>query len=253
MRDLSCDEVIERVPALVVGDLTPLEQEEIARHTATCPECAEEIETCCALSDTLDTLAGSPSLRDQTVAALPGLRERLLASLPARAAYDRLDSPVGPLWVVVSERGLCRISYGGSEEETVEWAEQAGLEPARDPAAVRPYAEELDEYFAGRRRAFDLPVDLSTVSAFARRVLEATARIPFGRLASYRDIARAIGKPGATRAVGNALGDNPVPIVVPCHRIVRSNGAIGGYTGGLEIKFRLLTLEGASLPMGGSA
>lgn len=250
MKDLSCEEVMERVPALVVGDLTPLEQEEIELHTATCRSCAREVDACCALSETLDSLADMGSIRVRTAAALPGLRDRLLAALPTRAAYDRLDSPVGPLWVVVSERGLCRVAYGGTEEETVDWAARVGLEPVRDPGAVRPYAEELEEYFAGRRRTFDLPVDLSTVSAFARRVLEATARIPFGRLASYRDIARAIGKPGATRAVGNALGDNPVPIIVPCHRIVRSNGAIGGYTGGLEIKWRLLTLEGASLPVG---
>ncbi|HUZ02656.1 MAG TPA: methylated-DNA--[protein]-cysteine S-methyltransferase [Thermomicrobiaceae bacterium] len=251
MKDLSCDEVMERVPALVIGDLTPLEQQEISLHTAICAECAQEIDACCVLSETLDSLAESESIQARAVAALPGLRDRLLAALPGRAAYDRLDSPVGPLWVVVSERGLCRVAFGGTEEETVEWAGRVGMEPVRDPGAVRPYAEELDEYFAGRRRAFDLPVDLSAVSAFARRVLEATARIPFGRLASYRDIARAIGKPGATRAVGNALGDNPVPIIVPCHRIVRSNGAIGGYTGGLDIKWRLLTLEGASLPVGG--
>src|SRR5690606_37550960 len=99
----------------------------------------------------------------------------------------------------------------------------------------------------GERREFDLPVDLPGLSPFSRQVLQATAAIPFGRLVTYREIAKEIGQPGATRAVGNGLGRNPVPIVIPCHRVVRSGGAIGGYGGGLAIKWRLLEIEGSSL------
>ncbi len=105
----------------------------------------------------------------------------------------------------------------------------------------------MHEYFDRQRASFDLPVDLSTVSPFVQRVLHATARVPFGRLVSYKAIARDIGEPGATRAVGNALGHNPVPIVIPCHRVIRSDGSLGGYTGGTSIKRHLLTLEGSML------
>ena len=113
------------------------------------------------------------------------------------------------------------------------------------PARLDDVRRQLDEYFAGARRAFELPVDLALVRGpFARRLLEATARIPFGATSSYRDVAGAAGNPAAVRAAGNALGANPVPIVVPCHRVLRTGGALGGYTGGLERKEHLLTLEG---------
>lgn len=247
MKDLSCDEVVERLPALVVGDLSPEDERAIEAHNATCAECAQETEESRALASLLDLLAREPVVPHRVEAMAPDLRGRILAALPRAAAYDRLDSPVGPLYLVASDRGLCAVSFGGDEAGVVAWSRAAGLEPARDPVALRPYAHQLREYFSGERHAFDLPVDLSTATPFTRRVLEATARVPFGHLASYRDIARQIGKPGATRAVGNALGHNPVPIVIPCHRIVRSNGALGGYTGGLAIKRQLLSLEGVLL------
>ncbi|MDI3339642.1 MAG: methylated-DNA--[protein]-cysteine S-methyltransferase [Sphaerobacter sp.] len=240
MKELSCDDVIDRVPALVVGDLDPQEIAAIEHHTATCEACAQEVGRGRALAHMLDRLAAQGP-------AAPPLGERVRAAVPS-VAYDRVESPVGPLYIAVSARGLCRIAYGGSEAEMTSWAAARGLRPRPDAAAVRPYVGQLREYFAGERREFDLPVDLSLTPAFTRQVLEATARIPFGQLATYRDIARAIGKPGATRAVGNALGSNPVPIVVPCHRVVRSDGTIGGYTGGLAIKWRLLAIEGVTLP-----
>jgi methylated-DNA-[protein]-cysteine S-methyltransferase len=122
----------------------------------------------------------------------------------------------------------------------------AGVSPRilAAPRRLDPARRELDEYFAGRRREFDLPLDWQLVRGFSRRVLEATARVPFGGLASYREMATAAGSPRAVRAAGNALGHNPLPIVVPCHRIVRTGGALGGYTGGLERKRALLAIEG---------
>jgi methylated-DNA-[protein]-cysteine S-methyltransferase len=113
------------------------------------------------------------------------------------------------------------------------------------PAMLDDARRQLDQYFARRRRDFALPLDLRLAHGFTRRVLEETARIPFGSLASYGDVARRAGSPRAVRATGNALGANPIPIVVPCHRVVRTGGALGGYGGGLERKQLLLRLEGA--------
>jgi len=239
MQELSCKDVVDRIPALVAGDLDAEAVAAIDRHTATCAACAREVAQGRALAGLLDQMA------ERSAAAPPG--GSLLDTLPI-VAYDRIDSPVGPLLVAVSPRGLCRVDYGGTEAEIVAWAESQRLVPRHDPDAVRPYATQLQEYFAGARQHFDLQVDLAAVSPFTRRVLEATAQVPFGRLVTYRDIARIIGQPGATRAVGNALGSNPVPIVVPCHRVVRSDGTIGGYTGGLAIKWHLLAIEGVTLP-----
>ena len=108
-------------------------------------------------------------------------------------------------------------------------------------------AAELEDYFSGRRKTFEVPIDFRFVTPFQERVLRATARIPFGSVSSYGEIARQIGKPEAQRAVGGALGHNPVPIIIPCHRVIAANGSIGGYTGGLEIKRELFKIEGISL------
>lgn len=249
MKELSCAEVVDRIPALVAGDLTEEEIEAVDVHVAGCPACAREVGQGRALSEILDRIATRGSVAARADAALPALRERLRELLPQEAAYARINSPLGPLYLVASASGLCRVSYGGSEEETAAWSREQGLRPVHDAQELRPYAEQLRQYFAGERRQFDIPVDLRAATPFARRVLAATANVPFGRLVSYRDIARDIGKPGATRAVGNALGSNPVPIVVPCHRVIRSDGTIGGYTGGLSIKWRLLSLEGSTLSL----
>ena len=112
------------------------------------------------------------------------------------------------------------------------------------PAALDDVRRELDEYFEGKRTGFDIPVDWRLHDGFSRRVLKATARIPFGKVLSYAQIAAKAGSPQAYRAAGNALGSNRMPIVVPCHRVVASGGKIGGYTGGLERKEYLLHLEG---------
>jgi methylated-DNA-[protein]-cysteine S-methyltransferase len=148
---------------------------------------------------------------------------------------------------VVSNIGLCGIVFGREEDDIVGWGHSRELAPVPSVAEVDPYSRQLRQYFAGERHDFDLPIDLSTATPFAQDVLNATARIPFGRLATYRTIAEDLGKPGATRAVGNALGSNPLPIVIPCHRVIRSDGSLGGYTGGLDIKRHLLALEGALL------
>jgi len=162
-------------------------------------------------------------------------------------AYGSADSPFGPLLVAVTRRGLVRLSYPERpvDEELEELSRTVSPRILHAPKATDEVRRELDEYFAGHRRSFDVPLDLSSVAGFRRRILGATARIPFGAVRTYREVATSAGNDRAVRAAGNALGSNPIPIVVPCHRVVRTGGGLGGYTGGLDRKRRLLQLEGA--------
>jgi len=159
--------------------------------------------------------------------------------------YTSLAAPIGRVLVAVSDAGLVRVRFRQSEAAFVsELERQLGVKPVRSTAQTANVVSQLRAYFAGRRRRFDMPVDLSHVTPFVRRVLTATMQVPAGNLVSYGDIARRIGQPRASRAVGQALGRNPIPIVIPCHRVIASGGRIGGYTGGLAVKRRLMRLEG---------
>jgi methylated-DNA-[protein]-cysteine S-methyltransferase len=174
------------------------------------------------------------------------LARRAAAAGLLDVAYGTVDSPLGALTVMVTPRGLVRLSYpgegiGAQLEELAEHVSPRILEAPERTDAVR---RQLDEYFSGERQAFDLPIDWRLVRGFAGGVLRATARIPFGSVASYREVATEAGSPNAYRAAGNALGSNPMPIVVPCHRVLHAGGGLGGYTGGLERKRYLLHLEG---------
>ncbi|HEX6761514.1 MAG TPA: methylated-DNA--[protein]-cysteine S-methyltransferase [Gaiellaceae bacterium] len=158
--------------------------------------------------------------------------------------YDVIDSPVGELGVAATDRGLCRISYTveGLDDEV---ARVFGVRVLRAP--LDDVRRELDEYFEGGRRAFDLPLDLR-VGPFHEHVLTALARVPYGLTTTYGALARESGHPGAARAVGTVMNRNPIPIVLPCHRVVGANGALTGYAGGLDRKQALLRLEGATPP-----
>jgi methylated-DNA-[protein]-cysteine S-methyltransferase len=176
---------------------------------------------------------------------------RFAASAPADVHYALVDSPVGTLVAASTPRGLATLSYAdrfGGTDGALDWV-AARLSPRmlEAPARLDEVRRELDEYFEGRRRDFDLPIDWALVSPFGRRVLQATAAIPFGRVKTYGEMATQAGNPKASRAAGRALGANPIPIVVPCHRVLRAGGDVGGYAGGPARKRRLLTLEG-SLP-----
>jgi methylated-DNA-[protein]-cysteine S-methyltransferase len=171
--------------------------------------------------------------------------------MPAPVYYGRIDrSPVGGLWLAVSERGLVAVDFDRPESEF-----RQGLERRLRRHALRaddPTARarrQLVDYLKGRRRRFSLPVDLSHLTAFQRSVLQAAQAVPRGQVSTYGQIARRIGKPRAARAVGQALGSNPVPIVVPCHRVLGSDGSLHGYSGGrgIETKAWLLRLEQAPL------
>ena len=166
------------------------------------------------------------------------------------AGYDVVDSPVGQLLVAATDRGLLRVSFdgGGDPEAALEQiARVAGPRVLRAPRAVSVAHGELDEYFAGRRRAFDLPVDLRGQPGFAVSVLAELAKVPYGHTQTYGELAARAGNPKAARAVGMVMNRNPLPIVLPCHRIVGASGSLVGYGGGLERKEQLLRLEGAIL------
>ena len=161
-------------------------------------------------------------------------------------AYAIVPSPLGDLLLARTPRGLVRLAYLEDADADAILADLARrLSPRVLEAPVRLDGERarLESYFEGRSRELDIPVDLSLAGAFAARVLARTAAIPFGRLSTYGEVAADVGHPRAARAVGNALGANPIPIVVPCHRVVRRGGALGGYTGGLHRKERLLAIE----------
>jgi methylated-DNA-[protein]-cysteine S-methyltransferase len=178
---------------------------------------------------------------------LPDLAERAAAAGLLDVAYATLDSPVGELLLAATPRGLVRIAYLGGDEDLVLEDLSARVSPRvlAAPAKLDEPRRELDEYFAGARHRFELPLDLTLTRGFGRRVLAATACIPYGSVSSYKQIAAAAGSPRGSRAAGNALGANPLPIVVPCHRVLHSGGGIGGYTGGVERKRLLLAVEGA--------
>jgi methylated-DNA-[protein]-cysteine S-methyltransferase len=160
-------------------------------------------------------------------------------------AYATADSPVGPLTLAGTERGLALLFYGTPDEVLERLAARISPRVLEAPGRLDEVRRELDEYFEGRRHEFDLPIDWSlTREGFGRRVLQATAQIPFGEVSTYRGVATEAGSPRAVRAAGNALGANPLPVVVPCHRVLRTGGGLGGYTGGLDKKEHLLRLEG---------
>jgi len=179
--------------------------------------------------------------------APPPIADAAAAAGLLDVAYARLDSPVGTLVLASTPQGLARLAYvDEGQEDAVMEDIAARLSPRMlsAPSRLDEPRRELDEYFAGRRRTFDVPLDLSLLSDFTRRVLSATAAVPYGEVTTYKQVATAAGSPRGSRAAGNALGSNPLPIVLPCHRVLHSGGGLGGYTGGLARKRVLLTIEG---------
>src|SRR6185437_9723861 len=178
------------------------------------------------------------------------LAERAAREELLDVSYTTIDSPFGPLLAAGTERGLVRLAFPEESEDSVLERLAARISPRimRAPARFDEVARELDEYFVGRRRAFETDLDWSLIGPFGKRVLGVTAAIPYGSVLSYIEVATEAGSPRGSRAAGNALGSNPIPIVIPCHRVLRTGGALGGYGGGLERKRWLLELEGALQP-----
>lgn len=184
---------------------------------------------------------------EELPAAAPDVGARAEAEGLVDVAYASVDSPLGPLVLAATPRGLVRVAYtdrSSPDDVLEELARRVSPRVLEAPARLDAVRRELDEYFAGSRREFETPIDWSELAGFTRRVLKATARIGFGDTSTYAGVATEAGSPRAVRAAGNALGANPVPVVVPCHRVLRTGGALGGYAGGSERKEFLLRLEG---------
>lgn len=185
----------------------------------------------------------------------PAAQARLHARLVADAerdglldlAYRTVDTPVGSLLLAATPVGLVRVVYEnvGHDAELARLAEVVSPRVLHAPARLDTVARQLDEYFAGRRAAFDVPLDLRLARGFRRAVVDHLPAIQYGRTETYAQVAAAAGSPKAVRAVGTACAMNPVPVVVPCHRVVRSDGSFGGYAGGPDAKRTLLTMEAA--------
>jgi methylated-DNA-[protein]-cysteine S-methyltransferase len=161
-------------------------------------------------------------------------------------AYATADSPFGPLLLATTPRGLVKVSFPifDNDETLQDLATRISPRVLEAPARLDEVRRQLDRYFEGRLHEFDLPLDWQLSKGFRRRALRAIDRIPYGKTRSYTEIARSAGNERAVRAAGTACGANPIPIVVPCHRVLRSGGALGGYGGGLPMKEALLELEG---------
>jgi methylated-DNA-[protein]-cysteine S-methyltransferase len=183
-------------------------------------------------------------------------RSRRAADELGSAAADRglldvavatMDSPVGDLMIAVTSRGLARVAFDIEPRDEVleEIAERVSPRILGSASATDAWRRELQEYFAHERTRFDLPIDRRLLSAFAWKVMSGAARVPFGQTTTYGELADRIGHPRAARAVGTALGSNPIPVVLPCHRVLRAGGKLGGYAGGLDRKTTLLEIEGA--------
>ena len=186
----------------------------------------------------------------------PGAMADLRARLAERAdeltlldiAYRTIDSPVGPLLLAATETGLVRVAFEREGFDTVLESLATRVSPRvlQAPRRLDTAAAELDEYFAGTRRAFDLPLDLTLSSGFRQVVQRYLPHIGYGHTQTYTEVAETVGNPRAVRAVGTACATNPLPVVVPCHRVLRTDGSMGGYLGGLDAKRTLLELEGAA-------
>lgn len=216
----------EDVLAWVLGDLAATAEGELAEHLAGCACCLDRATGYRDLDRSADACRAGPVIR-----------------------WRGFSSPFGTMRIAASRRGLVDLSWQAPSDDVF----IAGLERRHVGAPVVCDGDELaaaetqlDEYFHGRRQRFDLAIDLSALTDFQRAVLAAAAALDFGEVATYTDIATRIGRPKASRAVGNALGRNPVAIIVPCHRVLRSDGSLGGYTGGLRYKRALLDIEGRS-------
>ena len=160
-------------------------------------------------------------------------------------SYRTIDSPIGPLLLAATPDGLVRVAFDCEDHDVVLAQLSSDISPRilRAPRRLDGAATQLDEYFSGRRRAFDVPIDLQLAHGFRRTVLAHLRDVAYGETASYAMLAAASGSPNAVRAVGSACANNPLPLVVPCHRVVRSDGSIGNYRGGTEAKQALLAME----------
>ncbi len=188
-----------------------------------------------------------------TAAEIGALRNRLALAADREGildvAYTTVDTPVGPLLLAATERGLVRVAFEreGHDQVLQQLAAKVSPRIVRAPQRLDAAARQITEYFAGSRTKFDLGLDFALSGGFREQVQRHLTQIGYGHTESYRDVARIVGNPRAVRAVGTACATNPLPVVVPCHRVLRADGGLGGYIGGLAAKTSLLALESATV------
>lgn len=237
-----CDVACDAMPGYVLGDLTQLETSWVLDHTENCRYCKSMLQTFEDIDSALSTEHRNIDSRQE--ANLPPSAAKVLGLREAR--YGFMDTQLGPIVIVTTDNGVCDISYldNSAVDNVLRRVESRGILASEKQGFVQPVIDQLAEYFDHKRIQFFLPIDLFGVTPFTRSVLEVTNHVPSGRVVTYGQIAECIGQPKASRAVGNALGRNPIPIVVPCHRVIKSDGGMGWYTGGSHLKRQLLDIEG---------
>ena len=167
----------------------------------------------------------------------------------AKLRYFTYNSPIGDIYVVSTEKGICRVDFKTSENELVQRLERKFRKDViKDPNFFNSLITKLDRYFSGKPTRFTFPINFIEGTDFQKRVWRALLEIPFGEVRSYKQIAQQVGNPNAYRAVGSAVGKNPINFIIPCHRVIRSDGKLGGYGLGIDLKKKLLQMEGHSIP-----
>ena len=244
----SCRAIQRDLVATATGDAVPGAEARVHAHVGTCASCRREFERYRSIDQIVADIGRAPIAGDRADVARGDLEYRL-AELRRRAVTAHAwDSPIGPLLIAKSEQGVVLVEYldsvrGAAASRALR---RAGVEIIEDVTETETFYQQILEYLAGERTRLGWPLDLRLASSdFQREVLHATAALPYGAVTSYARLAREIGRPTATRAVAQALRHNPLPLVVPCHRVVGGTGALTGYAGDkLELKERLLALEG---------
>lgn len=244
----SCAEIEPELIAAATGDADAAAQRRVREHVDGCAPCGGEYHRYRAIDRAVGVWRGAPDPVEAATAARTRLETRLAEVKHRTVSYRIFPSPLGNLLIALSEQGISKVEYLGRARDLAHsrLGHMSGIEVVEDGSEVERFYRELMEYLEGRRTHLDWPVDLRMArSDFHRDVLRATAGIPHGAVMSYAGVACEIGRPSATRAVAQALRRNPVPIVIPCHRVIGSTGALTGYAGNrVGLKQRLLAVEG---------
>ncbi len=247
-RPAVCVRIADDLLATAIGEASPGAAERVERHVATCGSCRRELEGYRALDDAVAAMRAVPPPDEQAAQARQRLETKLADLRQRLLAYRIFPSPLGHILIARSELGISLVEYldRGASLKASRLASEPGVEVAEGGAELEAAYGDLMEYLGRRRQRLDWPLDLRLArSDFQRSVLQAAAAIPYGAVVSYMGLARDIGKGSATRAVAQALRWNPLPIAIPCHRVIGASGALTGYAGSkLGLKQRLLTIEG---------